>query len=256
MEINETFPLASSGLALTAAGLSDVGCVRKNNEDAMGISSGEGSPLGALLVVADGMGGAAAGEIASNLALETLTARYYGGGGATPPDALLGAIQAANAAIHERATRDAALRGMGTTCTALAVVGEQLWFGHVGDSRAYVVNGGAPSQLTDDHSLAVQLERQGKPAKKSSGARNVLTRCLGVKPEVEVDVATAPRMLAAGSVLVLCSDGLSDVVEDEEIAHAVSMHLPSGACRKLVDLARERGAPDNVTIQVARVGRG
>ncbi|GJM44417.1 MAG: hypothetical protein DHS20C21_12590 [Gemmatimonadota bacterium] len=232
----------------------DVGCVRKNNEDSHGVFPGNAPGRGSLLVVADGMGGAAAGEVASGLAIDTVGAVYQDpGAGSGPVEALHAAVTRANRAIFERAAQDPRMGGMGTTCTAVAVVGDQAYYAHVGDSRAYMVTGGDLVQLTSDHSLAAEFERQGADGGAPARAKNVLTRCLGVKPEVKVDVSSSPIQLAPGVTLVVCSDGLTNLVEDGEILRLAAMHLPDGACRRLVALALERGAPDNVTVITARL---
>jgi serine/threonine protein phosphatase PrpC len=250
----QEIPLVPPGTGtLTVAWLTDVGCVRKNNEDAQGIFPGHESPKGSLIVLADGMGGAAAGEVASQLAVETVGRSYYAEPSSSPGDSLRAAIEAANAAIYGRAAEDPKLGGMGTTCTAIAVVGREIWYGHVGDSRAYVVAGQTMTQITRDHSLAAEYERTGGEGGAPARARNVLTRCLGVKPEVKVDVPEEPIRLEDDGVIVTCSDGLSNQVDDGEIFHVVSMHLPDGACKRLVQLAKERGGPDNITVQVARL---
>lgn len=250
------FRLNPEGTAyLMVSALSDVGCVRKNNEDSFGLFPAQDPSERSLFVIADGMGGAAAGEVASRLAVETLRESFL----QTSPDlgvpaALEQAVQAANRAIFHKSGEDTSLAGMGTTCTAVAILGRRLWTGHVGDSRAYFASSGALQQLTRDHSLAAELERRGDPrASKTSGAKHVLTRCLGVGDELVVDVLPEPVTFEDGNSLVICSDGLSNLVDEGEILHLVSMHLPEKACRRLVDLARERGAPDNVTVVVARM---
>jgi len=254
--VQELHLTPDSSEKLTIATLSDVGCVRKNNEDSKGVFEGGEPARGHLLVVADGMGGAAAGEVASGIAVETVRNTYFDpASGSRPADALRGALEAANASIHRRATEDPKLGGMGTTCTAVAVVGRDVWFGHVGDTRAYIAAAGSLNQLTRDHSLAAELARAGNEAGAPARAKNVLTRCLGVKPEVKVDVAEEGVRLPDDSVLVLCTDGLTNLVEDGEILHVVSMHLPDGACRRLIQLAKERGGPDNITVIVARLTR-
>ena len=242
---------------LAVASLTDLGCVRKNNEDSKGVFAGADPARGHLLIIADGMGGAAAGEVASGIAVETVRATYFDAPAGSPPsDALRRAVEAANASIHRRAVDDPKLGGMGTTCTAVAVVGRQVSYGHVGDSRAYVAANGSLSQLTRDHSLAAELARSGGEGGAPARAKNVLTRCLGVKPEVKVDVSEQAIPLPDDAVLVMCTDGLTNLVEDGEILHMVSMYLPDGACKRLVALARERGGPDNITVIVARLTRG
>ena len=242
---------------LAVASLSDVGCVRKNNEDSKGVFEGADPSRGHLFIVADGMGGAAAGEVASGIAVETVRNMYFEpSSGSRPVEALKHAVEAANTAILRQATEDPKLGGMGTTCTTMAVVGREISFAHVGDTRLYLAANGALTQLTRDHSLAAELQRTGGSTEAPARAKNVLTRCLGVKPDVKVDVSESPLVLPDDSVLVMCTDGLSNLVEDGEILHVVAMHLPDGACRRLVQLAKERGGPDNVTVIVARLTRG
>lgn len=248
--------LSPEGDVLQLASLTDIGCVRKNNEDSHGVFPSEDPLRGSLVMVADGMGGAAAGEVASGLAVEKVSSTYYDpASGNSPAEALQTAVSRANAAIFARSGQDPSLGGMGTTCTVVAVIGKQAWFGHVGDSRAYLATGGELHQLTADHSLAAEFERQGGAGGAPARAKNVLTRCLGVKPEVKVDVSESPIPLSVDSSLILCSDGLTNLVEDGEILHMASMHLPDGACKRLVDLARERGAPDNITVIIGRVSK-
>ncbi|HET9885992.1 MAG TPA: protein phosphatase 2C domain-containing protein, partial [bacterium] len=175
---------------LLVSALSDVGCVRKNNEDNYGVFLADESTDRSLFIVADGMGGAAAGEVASRLAVETVRDSFFGGAnGESVPDALRRAMQEANHAIYGQASEDPALAGMGTTCTVAAIAGSDLWIGHVGDSRAYLAVDGAMNQITRDHSLAAELERRGDERGKSPNAKHVLTRCLGVSEEVAIDVS-------------------------------------------------------------------
>ncbi len=250
----EEIQLTDGSGRLVVAALSDIGNVRKNNEDSYGVLPGQNAERGHLLMVADGMGGAAGGEVASRLAVERVQACY-----ADPPPgssaaaALESAVRDANAAIFQKSGDDPGLGGMGTTCTAVAVVGRQIWFGHVGDSRAYLATGGELNQITRDHSLAAEFERQGGSGGAAARVKNVLTRCLGVKPDVKVDTPDAPIAFPEDGCLILCSDGLTNLVEDGEILHVASMHLPDGAAKRLVQLAKERGAPDNVTVIIARI---
>jgi len=243
---------------LAVAVESDIGCVRKNNEDSAGVFPGEDPARGTLLVVCDGMGGAAAGEVASRTAVETVREEYFKADpGVSPVAALESAVQAANEAIYRKAMENPDLGGMGTTCSAVVVVGREFWFAHVGDSRAYLATGGELHQLTRDHSLAAEYERTGDGGAAAARAKNVLTRCLGVRPDVKVDTPDAGAVpFPEGATLVLCSDGLTNQVEDGEILHMVAMHLPKGASQRLIQLARERGGPDNITVIVARLTRG
>ena len=249
----QQYRLNGEGLRLEVASASDIGCVRTNNEDSFGVFE-RGVEGGVLLVLADGMGGAAAGEVASRIAVETVHGRFFDeltmDAAAT---ALRKSMDAANTAIFTRASGNADLKGMGTTCTAASVIGDLLHIGHVGDSRAYLVADDDIRVLTRDHTLAAELSgmagRDGTP----EGARNVLTRCLGNQADVQVEVLDQPIPLYSGNVIVLCSDGLSNLVGADEIFHVVTENDPEGACSQLVRLARERGGPDNITVQVARL---
>jgi protein phosphatase len=143
---------------------------------------------------------------------------------------------------------------MGTTMTAVVVVGREAVVGHVGDSRAYLVSGGEIGRLTQDHTLAAELVAVGgSKIAIPAGAKNVLSRCLGGTRDVEVDISEDPISLQDEDMLVLCSDGLSNMIEAREILDIVNWNDPDRACKLLVNLARDRGAPDNVTVQVARL---
>lgn len=244
---------ADGSWRLELAARTDVGCIRDNNEDSYGAFQHARRPE-CLLVVADGMGGAAAGEVASRLAVETLrTAFMEGEPQGTVQHKLRQAIQTANEVIRTRAAANDDLFGMGTTCVAASLSDRQLHVGHVGDSRAYLVDPRGIRQITRDHNLAEELKCM-VGANGPDGAQHVLTRSLGSRPAVEVDVSEAIQ-LQPDHVLVLCSDGLSNLVGSDEIRDVCQRNAPAVACARLIALARERGAPDNVTVQVARVRR-
>jgi protein phosphatase len=231
-------------------GLSDLGCVREKNEDAFAFWRDESGERGVLCLVADGMGGAAAGEVASRIAVRTVREIYaQGPPGEDPGASLRKCLQVANREILQAVEENPRLAGMGTTCTAAVLREGRLWLGHVGDSRAYLLTESRMRQLSQDHSLAAELERQGKPGVGS--VRNVLTRCLGMGPEVNVDVTAEPIPFGPGMRLVLCSDGLTNMVVDEEIERLVRESSPEEACGQLVELARARGGSDNITVLVA-----
>jgi protein phosphatase len=249
----QQYRLNAEGMRLEVASASDLGCQRSNNEDSFGVFE-RGPANGVLLVLADGMGGAAAGEVASRMAVETLHGRFFDElaiGNA--PQALRKSMDAANNAIYAKASDNSDFKGMGTTCTAASVIGDMLHIGHVGDSRAYLVADDDIRVLTRDHTLAAELSGIGGREGAPEGARNVLTRCLGNQSEVQVEVFDQPITLHSGNVVVLCSDGLSNVVAADEIFHTVTENDPETACQRLVSLARERGGPDNITVQVARL---
>lgn len=240
--------------------LTDVGKVRPHNEDSLAyrlarsdneIGGGETMARGALAVVADGMGGHAAGEVASRLAIEALFDVYYRTPG-TIPEALGAAFAAANQAIRDRAEADPACAGMGTTCTAVAVVGNRLWLAHIGDSRCYLVREGKARQISVDHSLVNEMFARGlitAEERDTHPDRNVIVKALGTHPVVAPDIWPHPGRLSPGDVVVLCSDGLSDLVDDDAIAAAAALP-PAVACRRLCDAALAAGGHDNISVGV------
>jgi protein phosphatase len=242
----------SSG-ALEFASASDAGQVRQNNEDSWGEFV---DPTGArLLVVCDGMGGHQAGERASREAVAKI-GEVFGTHSDSPGERLRAAFEAANGHVHRLASERAELRGMGTTGVALVLDGSrQAWVAHVGDSRAYRVRGGVAEQLTRDHSLVARMVAEGTVSEEEAVAhplRNEILRSLGIDADVEVDVQAVD--VDPGDSFVLCSDGLYDVVSAADIAAVVARSGPAAqVAQKLVDLANSRGAPDNVTVQVARL---
>ena len=243
-------------LKLVTAALSDTGCVRLNNEDAFGMFGDDARGPGTLLLVADGLGGHAAGETASRLAVEVMQGAYFTTVAGVGMDAALTeALGTADAAVRTAADEGPATLGMGTTCTAAAIDGHALVVGHVGDSRAYLVAMEGLVRLTTDHTLAGEFERVAG-AENLVGDAHVLTRCLGGGGDLKCEVSHDPMPLVEGDAIVLCTDGLSGVVDDEEIESAVRQRAPADACRFLVETARERGGPDNITVLVARVERG
>lgn len=251
---------ASGPLAVAVRASTDVGLRRQHNEDSHGVWEPEEdaarSRRGVLLVVADGMGGSQAGEVASRIAVQTVQ-RVYAAGAGDPLDDLAGAVAAANAAVHGESVSRPDLSGMGTTCTAVAVLDRDLVFAHVGDSRAYVVRGGRIRQVTHDHSLVAQMVRDGQltaDQARLDPRRNVVTRSVGVGPEVEVDADRMDGALEPGDTILLCSDGLHGLVSDEELADIASDGDLAAACRGAIALANERGGPDNITVIMARLG--
>jgi len=208
-----------------------------------------------LIVVADGMGGHSAGEVASRLAVETMSRRYYDSDG-DPGQALREALDTANRAVFEKAGSDPRLAGMGTTCTAVAVRGSDAFCAHVGDSRLHLVRGGAIYQLTEDHSAVRDMVARGiisAAEARRHADRNVLLRAVGTHDHVEGTFWAEPLALRDGDILVACTDGLHDLVDAEEMRVEVEAAPPAVACDHLVALARERGGHDNITVAVARL---
>jgi PPM family protein phosphatase len=246
---------------LEIAGLTDVGCQRDNNEDSYAYWEAEDNAafqrLGRLAIVADGMGGCEGGQHASRIAVETLLESYQVAGFADDPQQrLINAFAYANARVHEKALENPALRGMGTTLTAFAQVADHLYFAHVGDSRLYLLRAGELRLLTHDHSLVARLVENGIVRPEDAEhhpQKHVLTAAVGVTEAVEPDVSDEPLSLERGDILLLCTDGLWGQMSDAEIASLLSSKPPVAACRALVELAKERGGPDNITLQVARV---
>jgi len=251
---------APAGMEIIGAMRTDTGLVRTLNEDSVVWVTPHHEDAahhrGSLALVADGMGGHAAGEVASALAADVIRRLYYDLDGAIP-QVLANAFTAANRAILEYAAEHPECRGMGTTCTALAIVGSHLYFAHVGDSRLYLVRGARILRLTRDHSYVGRLVESGivraEDAEKHP-QRHILTAALGAGRELAVDGADQILILQEGDDLLLCTDGLWSVVTEEELENAVSGNPPAECCAALVKLARQRGAPDNITLQVLRVG--
>ena len=221
--------------------LTDIGLHRKTNEDAYVVAP-------PLFAVCDGMGGAQAGEVASALASETLSAGVAAG------QPLLAAAEAANTAVFARASGDADHSGMGTTLTAFVLEGAVAHFVHIGDSRAYLLRDGELQQISDDHSLVGEMVREGRLTEEEAAThphRSILSRALGTEPAVRIDEFAVD--LRGGDVLLLCSDGLSGVVENAQLAKALGRSDPDEAARRLIAEARKRGGPDNITAVVVRV---
>ncbi len=240
----------------------DTGMVRSLNEDSVAfVAPAAGDPAagrGSLMVVADGMGGHAAGEVASGLAVETVRRVYYELGGEVP-EVLAAAFLAAHRAILSWAESNPECKGMGTTCTALAVREGQAWLAHIGDSRAYLLRAGVMTQLSDDQTLVAQMVREGKltpEQAQSSPISNVILEALGAKEAISPIVWADPLALSDGDILVLCSDGLSGVVPEVTIAEHITRLPPDEACGALIEAAKAAGAPDNVSVGVFRMAEG
>ncbi|MBV9759177.1 MAG: serine/threonine-protein phosphatase [Acidobacteriaceae bacterium] len=243
------------------ANLTDVGCVRPENEDYYCYfepeSDEEFERKGRLLAVADGMGGHAGGQVASGLAVDALREVFLDGGTSDPRPLLVEAFGRAQQSILAASDARPELNGMGTTCTAAIVRGHQLDYGHIGDSRLYLVRAGQAHQLTEDHSLVNQLVKSGALAAEEAEThqeRNVLTAALGMRsPQASADFSHSPVALEPHDLVILTSDGLHGLVSAEEIAAATYGQTPYEACRALVDLAKARGGPDNITIQILKI---
>lgn len=242
------------------ASLSDIGFRRQNNEDASAVHVCTDAEVwkrhGHLFMVADGMGGHAVGELASKIAVDTLPHAYYKGRNSKLPESLKETVELTNAAIHERASHNREFDRMGTTCTVLVLSPRGAVVGHVGDSRVYRVRGDRVEQLTCDHSLAWEMRRQGQARGGEvllSEPRHIITRSLGPEEKVQVDTE-GPFAVLPGDTYVICSDGLTGHLRDDEIGMIAGELPPAAASRLMVNLANLRGGSDNITVVVARVG--
>ncbi|MFQ3592388.1 MAG: protein phosphatase 2C domain-containing protein [Gemmataceae bacterium] len=238
--------------------LTDVGVRRSHNQDNFAVQlvgdQEAWQQRGHLFLVADGMGAHAVGEKASEQAAHIIPHIYHKHANQGPIAGLRKAFVEANASIHSCGQQNREFEGMGTTGTALLLRPDGAWVGHVGDSRCYRVRGGVIEQLSYDHSLVWEYARiqQLDPDEVEDIPSNVIHRCLGPEPLVQVDIE-GPHEIQPGDVFLLCSDGLSGPVSDAEIGAIVSVLPPAEACRFLVDLANLRGGPDNITVIVIRV---
>jgi PPM family protein phosphatase len=239
------------------AGLSDAGRMRPENEDCISTR-----PELGLAILADGMGGHLAGEIASSMAIEIITQHFESDGWqqarevGTATDVVATAIRKANNAIHTAAKENADRHGMGATLVIAAFYDDRVCIGHVGDSRLYRMRGGTLEQLTQDHSVVQELINRGiftQEEARQSLAKNLVTRALGVDATIEPEVAE--ERVEDGDIYLLCSDGLNDVLPDADIADIVRKHDKNldAAARALVDNTNARGGPDNVSVILVRV---
>ncbi len=269
------FGRSSKPIKVQVFGKTDLGKTRDHNEDCFlvaDLTRGERSlqPVvrehevgdrGTLLVVADGMGGAAAGELASQMATDTIfdqMQRMWGAERELTPQRfayrLKEAVEVANGQIHAHAKAHPEVRGMGTTTTAAGVLVDHVYISQVGDSRAYLIRNGVAVQLTKDQSLMQRLVEAGELTEEEaahSERRNIILQALGPDPKVKVDLTH--QEIRRGDVLVLCSDGLSGLVKKEEIAEIVGRASDlAQACERLIATANARGGPDNITVIVAR----
>ena len=220
---------------------------RRHNEDAYVVEP-------PMFAVADGMGGAKAGEVASGLAAEALKET---GGDGSGEERVTQLIQEANRRVFRRASEDREASGMGTTMTVALVEDGFVVFGHVGDSRAYRIRGGSIEQLTDDHSLVAELVRSGRLTPEEAEAhpqRSVITRAVGTEPDVDVDTFTVEP--EEGDLFLICSDGLTDMVDDATIIDAIERHRSDldEAAKALVGAANRLGGEDNITVLFFEVG--
>jgi protein phosphatase len=248
--------------SLNVAQQTDTGRTRSSNEDNLTVVMPQNAQLlqsrGALFVVSDGMGGHSKGEIASQLAVQTVNETYYQEVEKDIPTALKDALTKANAVIYQAGEEEniptADEARMGATCVAAVLHEHTLYAANVGDSRVYVVHDGQLHQITRDHSLVAQMIERGEltaDEARTHEQRHIIYRALGSQAEVEIDLFTEP--VAEGDSIILCTDGLSSVVPEEEVQATVEQYLPTDCVQRLIASANDAGGPDNVTAIVVRV---
>lgn len=245
---------------LQVAAITDVGMRRTTNQDSYALVVADTAELwqarGHFLMVADGMGAHAAGELASKLAADGIPHLYHKHRDLSAPEALEKAIRETNSEVHRRGTANPDFHNMGTTCSVLVLLPQGALAAHIGDSRIYRLRGNQLHQLTFDHSLQWELRASGQLPPGSDIAasvpKNVITRSLGPNANVQIDLE-GPFPIELGDVYLLCSDGLTGRVEDHELGPIMGALPPEEAARVLVDLANLRGGPDNCTILIAKV---
>lgn len=242
---------------------SHVGMARTENQDFFGYWEPDDDRVfdlrGRLAVVCDGMGGHSGGEIASRMAVKAIIEAYTNSTEENVSEALRASIESANRTVHGEGVRLKELAGMGTTVTAVVQRRDMVYFGQVGDSRAYLIRGGQMKQMTKDHSLVQQLVDEGlleESEMENHPDKNVILRSLGVKPEVEVDVSHIP--VAPGDTFLICSDGLSGLVTNAEMIETFNKLSADGKslraiCEELVNMANAAGGHDNITVQLLQV---
>ncbi len=245
---------------LDYAAVSDIGMRRSNNQDSYAVNLASDdevwSTRGHVFLVADGMGAHAAGELASQLAADGVPHLYLKHRDLSAPEALQKAVIDTNAEVNRKGQANIEFHNMGTTCSVLTILPQGAVLAHIGDSRVYRLRGNQLEQLTFDHSLVWEMQASGQLSENSDLAaalpKNVITRSLGPNETVKVDIE-GPFLVEIGDTFLLCSDGLTGKVEDDELAAILANLPPKESAQALVDLANLRGGPDNITVIVAKV---
>jgi len=246
--------------SLQHVALSDIGMRRANNQDSLSVVLANDweawKKRGHFFMVADGMGAHAAGELASKMAVEGVAHLYQKYDELSPPEALQKALQETNAKVHRRGQENADFRNMGTTASALVLLPQGAFVGHIGDSRVYRLRAGKLEQLTFDHSLIWELRAAGQLSSEAelshSIPKNVITRSLGPNPMVQADIE-GPLSVQIDDTFLICSDGLTGRLEDEDLAAILNALPTAEAGQMLIDLANLRGGQDNITVVIAKV---
>lgn len=262
-EIREDNAGSNGVTAITALKViikTDLGNVRTNNEDAASFFRVSNEQLlqekGYLMLVADGMGGHLAGEVASQMAVDVISETYYKVSSKSRDQALADCFREANAKIFKLASAEDKYHGMGTTCTALVVAGRNIYYAHAGDSRAYIYQKSGISRITEDHTYVQELVNRGEITANEAAThaqRNILTNAMGTKPDLRVDAGKFPKPLEETDRLMICSDGLYDYLTDEEIGEMLGNKTLEEAADQFIQLAKKRGGLDNITVVLAEV---
>ncbi len=243
---------------IKAVVVSDLGNIRTNNED-MGLffKIADENTLrekGYMLIVADGMGGHNAGEVASRMATDIICREYFNQNNSSVEKNLEKALILANKTIFEKASSQTAFQGMGTTCTVLVVIDQHVYYAHAGDSRAYMQKGNSIMQITEDHTYVQQLVNSGDITAAEAAVhpkRNILTNAMGTKPEMRIDTGKCKYSFENNDKLLLCSDGLYDYLNDEELNKILIENSLKNAASAMVAEAKVRGGHDNITVVLA-----
>ncbi|MBK8609214.1 MAG: Stp1/IreP family PP2C-type Ser/Thr phosphatase [Chitinophagaceae bacterium] len=238
--------------------VSDLGNIRTNNED-MGLFFKVADEniireKGYMLIVADGMGGHQAGEVASKMATEIISREYFNAKNGSVEKNLEKVLTLANKTIFEKASSQKAYQGMGTTCTVLVVIGQAIYYAHVGDSRAYIQKADSILQITEDHTYVQQLVNSGEITAEEAAThpkRNILTNAMGTKPELRIDTGISKFKFENNDRLLLCSDGLYDYLKDAELNKILLDNELKNAANLMVQQAKARGGHDNITVVLA-----
>lgn len=244
---------------IKAVVLSDLGNIRTNNEDVgmfFRIADEEITrEKGYLLIVADGMGGHKAGEVASKMATEVISKEYFKQSGNTIIEKnLYKAFTSANKKIYELASAQKAFHGMGTTCTAFVITGDTVYYAHVGDSRGYFLKNNSITRITEDHTYVQELVNKGEITNKEADThpkRNILTNAMGTKPDLRIDTGKCTAPFEINDRLMLCSDGLYDYLNENEIAEILNSKPLQEAAEFMINEAKKRGGHDNLTVVLA-----
>ena len=246
-------------MQLQTSSATDIGKIRENNEDSfLEFNVDNSNEKLLLLVVADGMGGHQAGEVASKTVVNSIEDYFKSQDNNLEKnalDSLKNSIVIANQNVIQASTDKEELRGMGSTCTAMLIFNNKTFLAHVGDSRAYLVRDKEIIQLTKDHTLAEKMLDSGiisKEEAKTSPHRNMLIKAVGITDEIEVETYE-PFTANQGDVFLLCSDGLTEYIDEEEICSILNIYNPDEACKLLVNIANKRGGRDNITLQITKV---